>query len=168
MNDIDVIDLDHCGNHLRYKSDTVRFTYHLLDNSVIKSAAVNMEKLKALKYDTAFKLTRGAISKIIKGSTFAVDTNKIYFSTNERGLVASLTDRKQQNVDEVTFLIADKFAGKKIEQALPMKFETFRIISTIPFPEAVVKINTALNVFTLEINIDGVELIFVVSGLKHE
>ena len=54
-------------------------------------------------FDVEFKLNKNTLQRLFKGgSTFASETNKIYFYTEGNNLMAELTDRARHNTDNFT------------------------------------------------------------------
>ena len=73
--DGDEMDLDITSNNVKYASDNFKFTYHLLDDGIIKLPAINVKKINELKFDVTFKVLENKLSSLFKGSTFTTETN---------------------------------------------------------------------------------------------
>jgi hypothetical protein len=154
------------SNNIGYESDNLKFKYHMLEDNVLQTPKISLEKLKKLEYDTNFTLTNETISNIMRGNSFGTDANKIYFYTKDNQVYAELTDQAQQNVDSVTFKIADKYNGTEIKTSLPFKLEILQIISSIfKLTNLEVKINTKQKFLSFEFIQPDFELKYIVQGL---
>lgn len=87
------------NNSIEYKGSGVKFKYHLFDDGYLSKPAINVNKVMELKCDVNFKFTKQVLTSIIKGSSFATDTNKVYLFTDGTDLRAELTDRSKHNTD---------------------------------------------------------------------
>lgn len=152
------------NNNIEYQSNTVGFKYHLLEDGIIDPPSVDINKIKQIDFNFKFTAQYEGINRLIKGSTFTTDTDKIYFDTSDDGIVATLTDKQRHNVDSYTQHISDKYTGDKLEAALALNFETIRIISSIRFDQLNVLVNPKLNVFLFDINIDNTKINIISSG----
>lgn len=152
------------NNNLEYKSPTVGFKYHLLDDGIIDPPSVNIEKIKKIDFPFKFSMDSVVVNQLIKASTFTTDTNKIYFSCKEGTVSATLTDRQRHNVDSYSQQVASEYNGDELPKELALSFETLRIISTIRFENLTVHINPDLNVFLFQIEMQGSNIMIVSSG----
>lgn len=159
------IDLDLNNNNIGYDSNNIKFVYHLLENGIIQNGVVNADKIKKLTFDTEFDLIDKKVNEVLKGSVFTSDTNKIYFYTKDKKVYAELTDKNVQNVDSITFQIADAYTGAELKTVLPINLEVFRLFSGLSFNKVKVKINTKLKVLMFEINNGNGLLKYIVSAL---
>lgn len=148
--DGDNIELELDSNSLNYDSNTVRFKYHLVEDDVIKKVPISVTKINTLKFDNSFTLTAAKLSEILKGSSFAVDSNKIYFYTKDGAVFGELTDKTNTSLDSITFYIADDYKGEELKTILPVYLEVFRTVDTKDV-DIKVKINTEYKVIMLEI-----------------
>ena len=93
------ISLEINTNNLQYKGTGVKFKYHLFEEGFITKPSINLDKINSFKFDVEFKLNKNTLQRLFKGSTFASETNKIYFYTEDGNLMAELTDRARHNTD---------------------------------------------------------------------
>lgn len=155
-------------NCIQYTSDNVKFKLHLLEDGIINSPAINIEKLKNIEFNTTFKLTYNALQTLIKGSSFASEVNKIYFNTTADGKVrGELTDCESQNVNSFSVDIAEQFAGDPIPNPKPLTFEVIRFILTSRFDVCTVHHSSDLNVFLFDISNDNYTINYIASGLRR-
>jgi hypothetical protein len=160
----DDISLTFNNNNIEYKSDSVGFKYHLLEDGIIDPPTVDLNKIKKIDFPFRFTTTQTTVNQLIKGSTFTTDTNKIYFSTQQGKVYGSLTDMQRHNVDSYTQLLSEQYRGDELAKDLALSFETIRIISSIRFNELVINVNPDLNVFLFKIKTDDTTIVVVSSG----
>ena len=60
----DDIELNVNTNHLEHQSDDIRFKYHLLEEGILTSPAISIDKIKQVEYDTAFALPYSSLLPI--------------------------------------------------------------------------------------------------------
>ena len=160
----DSIDLVYDKNCLQYTSADIKFKYHLLEDGILSSPAISIDKIKKLEFNTHLKIDFNSISNLIKGSTFATDTNKVYFFTKDNILYGELTDRQKHNVDSYCQVITTNITGDEIVKPLPLDFEVIRLISTIRFDTVDLHIAQDNNVYMFDINDESSKLNYIASG----
>jgi len=87
------IELDHDSNCIKYKSKTVRFKYHLLEDGIITVPAVSIDKIKKLSFDYNFNISKSCVLSLIKGSSLMTDADKLYFYVQDNSVYAEITDK---------------------------------------------------------------------------
>ena len=152
------------NNNLEYKSPSVGFKYHLLEDGIIDPPSVDINKIKKIDFNFKFSVTPNTINQLVKASTFTTDTNKVYFNTVGEGVEAILTDKQRHNVDSYSQQITETFTGEPLKKELAMSFETIRIISSIRFDKLNIHVNPDLNVFLFQIETNGSNIMVVSSG----
>ena len=160
----DEISLDFNNNNIEYKSTSIGFKYHLLEDGIIDPPAVDINKIKNIDFPVRFSVTYDAVNQLIKGSTFTTDTNKIYIHTKDGVVNATLTDRQRHNVDSYSQQISETYKGPGLDKELALNFETLRIISSIRFDKLKININPELNVFLFLIEHGPATITVVSSG----
>lgn len=159
------LDLEYSGNNISYSSSDIRFKYYLLEDGIISAPAINIEKLKEIKYNCAFEMTDESFLNLIKSSSFAAETDKIYFYTKDDLVYGELTDKQKHNSDSVTRCLTTKFTGDGINDSIPVPFDMIRIIAGNRASKITVLVNTALSILTFEVNTDSAKNVYVVTGL---
>lgn len=156
------------SNCIKYTSNDVRFKYHLLDDGILSSPPVSVEKIKKTvsNYNTNFTLHYSSLISLIKNSAFAFDINKVYFFTKDDGVYAEIDDKQRHNVDSFSLKICDGFEGDPIIEPLPVSFETIRVIAGVRCKSIDVFVNTELNVFTFDVNNKDTKITYIISGLS--
>tara|TARA_B110000467_G_C18329112_1_gene491566 strand:+ start:1281 stop:2018 length:738 start_codon:yes stop_codon:yes gene_type:complete len=158
------IQLKFNNNNIEYKSGSVGFKYHLLEDGIIDGPSVDINKIKKIDFPFRFTVNDNSINQLVKGSTFTTDTNKIYFSTEGGKVLGTLTDHQRHNVDSYTQELAGEYTGEALETPLSLSFETIRIISSMRFDSLKVNVNPDLNVFLFQIDTDNTKITVVSSG----
>jgi len=153
------------NNHLRYTTPSFKFNYFLLEDSYMQRCPVNPEKINKLKYDTAFILPVTKFNDILKGSSIATDSDKLYFYTKDDKVYCELNDLERQNINNVTYLVADKYVGENIKNTLPLNLENIRLLAGMKCNELVVKVNNELKVTLFQVEEKDVDIKFIISAL---
>ena len=160
------IDLVIGTNNISYTSNTLRFKYYLLEDGILSSPPISVDKIKAIKYDMSFVLPFSSLTNLLKGNTFASETDKLYLYTDETGTVyGELTDRARHNVDSFTLKLSEGDGKGSIPTPIPINFENIRIISGTKCDFINVHINTQLSVVTFDLSIGDNKILYVVSAL---
>ena len=160
--DID-LDVDEC--RIKYESSDLRFTYHLLDQDILSAPAVSVDKIKSISYDTFFSIPYNALINLLKSSAFTLNINKVYFYTKGDCVYAEINDKQAHNTDSICIKLCDEYNGSSIDEPLPVSFDTIRTLSGLRCDDITVRINPKLNVMTFNINIDNINMMYIISGL---
>lgn len=151
------------SNNIEYKGKSLKFKYHLYEDGFLTKPSINIEKIKSFNYDIKFTLKKDTINSIIKGSTFASETNKLYLYTEDGRLKGELTDRARHNTDvfaidlgEVDFNLSP----------LPLNFDNIKLLSFIN-DEINFGINTEYGVTVIDISNNGIKLKYIITSLTQ-
>ena len=153
------------NNHLKYVTPSFKFNYFLLEDSYMQRCPVNPDKIKKLKYDTAFILPNPKFNEVLKGSSIATDSDKLYFYTKDGKVYCELNDLERQNINNITYLVADKFVGEQIKNTLPLNLENIRLLAGTKGNEFTVKVNNELKVTLFQIEEKDIDIKFIISAL---
>jgi hypothetical protein len=167
---LDCVDHDNIAltienNHLKYATPSFKFNYFLLEDSYMQRCPVNPEKIKQLKYDTAFLLPNTKFNEVLKGSSIATDSDKLYFYTKDDKVYCELNDLERQNINNITYLVAEKFVGETIKNTLPLNLENIRLLAGTKCNEFTVKVNNELKVTLFQIEEKDINIKFIISAL---
>jgi len=154
-------------NCITYSDNSNRFKYHLFDDSLSNNNPFDFNKIDSITFDTKFKLTKEKNSTILKALPFVTESSKIYIKTENTNVYAELSDKKLQNVDSYTTLLANEYDGEDLDYELILDIELFRLISILNFNEAIININNQYKMLMLKLNIDNIELTFVSTSYKN-
>ena len=163
----DKIDLVIKENCITYNNNNNRFKYHLFDDSLQSKNAFDFTKIDTINFGTQFELTREKNSALLKALPFVTETSKVYLKTEGNSIYAELSDKKIQNVDSYTTLLADKFEGDDLDYELILDVELFRLISTLSFETATIYINNEYKMLMMKLDIHESHLTFVSTSYKN-
>lgn len=152
-------------NHIKYNTDSIRFNYFLLEDSFIQRATLNPEKIKSLKHDTSFSLHMSKFNEVLKGSSIATDSDKLYIYTKDGAVYAELNDHERQNINNITYRIVESYDGDPINNALPFNLESIRLLAGLRADNFTIKINNTLKVALFEITEEDISIKFIISAL---
>lgn len=152
-------------NHLKYTTPAFKFNYYLLEDSYMQRCPVNPVKIKKLKYDTAFILPNSKFNEVLKGSSIATDSDKLYFYTKDSKVYCELNDLERQNINNITYLVTDKYVGEDIKNTLPLNLENIRLLAGTKCNEFTVKVNNELKVTLFQIEEKDIDIKFIISAL---
>jgi hypothetical protein len=151
------------SNNYEYKGNSIKFKYHLYEDGLLSKPTINIEKIKSFKYDISFSITKEILQAIIKGSTFATETNKVYLFTEDGLLKAELTDRARHNTDALCIDLGEvDFELKPI----PLNLDNIKLLLTI---DQVINIgiNTDYGVSVIDIQTDAIKLKYIITSLTQ-
>jgi len=163
--DTDQIDLDINSNNIKHSSDNYRFTFHLLEDGIIKPPSINISKVDGLQFDITFNVAESKLSSLFKGSTFTTETNKLYIYTENNKIYGELGDKSRHNSDNFLCTLSDTFTGNGLSKIIPINFETFRLINFSKCQNVEFAINSSLGVLKITLNKDTTKLVYIVSAL---
>jgi hypothetical protein len=152
------------GNNIKYVSDNINFTYHLLADNILSEPGIDINKIKKLDFNFSFKMERDVITDLIKGSTFTTDTNKIYFYLKENAVHGQLTDLQKQNTDMYSQKLSDEYNGDEINEPIPVNFELIRNISSLRADCITTKLCISNKVFIFHSKNNESNLTYIVSA----
>ena len=165
--DEDDIQLKIEENCVKYNSNANRFTYHLFDSSVTKNNAFDFNKIDDITFNTNFKLTKEKNNAILKALPFVTESSKVYLKTENTNVYAELSDKKLQNVDSYTTILAKEYDGEELDYELILDIELFRLISVLSFSEAVIYINNEYKMLMIKLELKDSNLTFVSTSYKN-
>ena len=159
----DVIELTINTNNIQYSGTGVKFKYHLYEEGFITRPNINLDKISKFTFDVQFTLNRETLQRLFKGSTFASETNKIYFYTESGNLMAELTDRARHNTDNFTINLG---AAEFTLDPIPLNLDNIRLLTSIN-NEFEVKVNTEYGVVVFDIQDSDTKLKYIISALTQ-
>lgn len=163
--DKESVTIDINSNNLEYKSPSVKFKFHLLEDGIITAPNLNLAKINSFQYDVNFKIHTYSFNNLLKSSTFITDSNKLYIYTEGNIVYAELTDRSKHNVDAYTSVLTDKYEGDEITKPIPFSFEAFRLVSTLKVPNFMIRLNTAKGILAMDIDDNGNKLKYISTSM---
>lgn len=152
-------------NHLHYQTPQFKFNYFLLEDTYMQKCPIQPDKINTLTYDSEFILSNLKFQELLRGSTIATDSDKLYFYTQDEKVFAELNDYERQNINNLTYLLVDSFKGEPIKNALPLNLENIRLLAGLRVDYFKVKINNTLKVTLFECQEEKVSVKFIISAL---
>jgi len=165
--DVDELNLDITNNSIKYTGDNFKFTYHLLEDGIIKLPAINVKKINELKFDVSFKVTDIKLNSLFKGSSFTTETNKLYIYFENNKIYGELGDKSKQLTDNFQCVLAEKFEGSPLAKTIPVNFDTFRLINFNKCQDIEFSINATFGVVKVTLSRDNTKLTYIVSALVN-
>jgi len=159
------IELNVIDNNIKYNDGNFKFSYHLLENGLIKKTTINVDKVNKLEYNICFDIPEQNLDTLLKGTSFAAATNKIYLYTESDKIYAELGDKTKHNVDNFITVIAEKYTGNNITKPLPINLDTFRLIYFNGASSIKCSINTSYGVIKIDIIKGNTNLTYIMSAL---
>ena len=163
--DVDALDLDITTNNIKYTGENFKFTYHLLEDGIIKTPSINVKKVNELKFDVSFKVTEAKLSSLFKGSSFTTETNKLYIYFENNKICGELGDKSRHNSDNFQCVLAETFEGAALTKIVPVNFDTFRLINFNKCQDIEFAINISFGVIKVTLSRDNTKLTYIVSAL---
>jgi hypothetical protein len=165
--DSESLELEINSNNIKYASENFKFTYHLLEDGIIKSPSINVKKINDLKFDMVFTVKEEKLTALFKGSSFTTETNKLYIFIENNKIYGELGDKSRHNSDNFQCTLADKFEGTPINKVIPINFDTFRLINFNKCSEVEFSINVNFGVVKIVMNKENTKLTYIVSALVN-
>ena len=163
--DDNVLNLKLDTNNISYNNSNFKFKYHLLEDGIISTPKVNVDKISKLDFNTTFTINKQSLNNIIKASSIALDVTKLYIFTEDSSVFCDFTDNNRHNVDSIALKICETYQGDKIGSPVPINFEIIRIISSQKFNTLNVKFNSKLGVFLFDLEDQECSSKYIVSAL---
>lgn len=154
------------SNNIEYKSKTMNFKYHLLDDGIIEETPVKLDKIKQLQTNCSFNIDHDIVKDIMKGTTFASDSDKLYFYTKDGKVYAELTDKNVSNMDSVSYLISDNYDGDEFKNDIIIMLEIFKMFYGIT-GRIITKINTKLKMMIFKFEDTDYTLQYIVAPITR-
>jgi hypothetical protein len=151
------------NNSIEYRGKSLKFKYHLYEDGFLSKPSINVEKIKSFTYDIKFTLKKESINSIIKGSTFATETNKLYLYTQDGRLKGELTDRARHNTDVFALDLGEADFDLS---PLPVNFDNIKLLSFIG-EDINFGINTEYGVTVIDISNTNIKLKYIITSLTQ-
>ena len=151
------------SNNIEYNGSGIKFKYHLFDEGFLSKPNLNLEKINSFKFDISFNINKDTIQQVFKGSTFASETNKLYFYTDNGNIMAELTDKARHNTDKFSISLGKADFNLK---PIPVNFDNIRLLSIIN-DDITVNINTEYGVIIFDIEQTNIKLKYIISALTQ-
>lgn len=159
--DADEITFNINSNNLEYKSPSLRFKFHLLDNGIINQPAIKVHKVLEFGFDVSFKVSTDKLSGLNRFSTFASDSNKVYIHGDGEKVYAELTDKARPNVDSLQFEFA---TCDKEFSPIPMNLDFFRSLNYTANSDVLINLNITVGAIAIDITTPAYKLRYITTA----
>lgn len=150
-------------NNISYSGQEIKFKYHLLEDGIISVPKINASKIAELQFPISFTVQYKSLIELLRGSTFATESNKLYVYSQNGKIFGDLTDRSRHNVDSLSIPLCE-YNGAEL-QNICLNFEIIRIISSVRVKQLECKINPKLGVILFQILDGPVKTRYIASSL---
>lgn len=150
-------------NNINYSGPEVNFKYHLLENGIITQPKLNIDKIDCLEFPISFVVQYKTLIELLRGSTFATESNKLYLYSKDNKIYGDLTDRARHNIDSFSIPLAE-YTGVELTD-ICLNFELIRIISSVRVKQLECKINPKLGVIVFQLNDETIKTRYIASSL---
>ena len=159
------VTLEFHNNHLRFNNDCIKFNYFLYEDSAMPRCNINPDKIKKITYDTSFTLATSKYNEILKGSSIATDSDKLYIHTKDGNVYAELNDHERQNINNICYLMSESYSGGDITSPISLGLENLRLLAGLKTNTFSVGVNKDLKLVCFEYKDGLAEAKFLISGL---
>jgi len=150
-------------NNISYTGKDIRFKYHLLEDDIINVPKINVDKVEQLDFPVMFNVSYKTLLELVRGSTFATESNKLYLYSENNQVLGDLTDKARHNVDSLSIPLGD-YTGPTFNNIV-LNFELIRIISSVRVKQLECKINQKNGVVLFQIIDNNIKTRYISSSL---
>jgi len=156
-------------NNIEFQSQSTRFKYHLIDDGILSQPPINIQKVVGCEYDVCFHVEPLKLQEMLKLSSFASDSNKVYIKGTEDGIYAELTDKAKPNIDVAEMKVSDT---NVVFDEMPINLDFFRCLNFNKDSRIIFSINKKISVIKVDIQsvdyeTEGYKLTYITSSLTQ-
>jgi hypothetical protein len=160
----DQIELQFKSNSLSYKDNNIRFKYHFLEDGLIETPKLSIQKIQNITTDIDFQIEYSKIVELAKGASFVGESEKLYFTIDSNGVFGEITDKTNSSVDSYGVKLLDQEFDRSI--TFPVNFDIVRLLASVTTDKITVRLNTEVGLSVFEIETPESTLKYIVSGLQ--
>lgn len=154
------------NNNLTYSSKTFKTKYVLLEDGIISSCKLNIDRALNLNWDIEFNVNRENFANLISLTSLSnLEQKKLYFYTNNSCLYCDIGDKTKINTNELTSLIIEGINFDLSGIIIPA--EIIRIINTAPYKTINIKINKERFIVLFTIDDEDYISHYIVAGREE-
>lgn len=150
-------------NNISYNGTEIRFKYHLLEDGIITKPKINVTKISGLEFPLKFTIQYKSLVELLRGSTFATESNKLYVYSENNKIFGDLTDKARHNVDSMSIPLCE-YTGPEI-QTICLNFELIRIISGVRVKQLECRVNPKIGIIVFQTSETPVKTQYIASSL---
>lgn len=151
-------------NNIQYKSNNIKFRFHLYEDGILTIPKLNLDKINAFEYDVDFAIDSQTINQLVKSSSITGDINKVYLYSKDNCIYAELTDRTIDNSDMFTFCVVEDYNGNPISEPIPLMLDAVRSFSALNLDTSV-SINNEYGIVQFKITTNQSILQYIVTSV---
>ena len=152
-------------NNISYSSSDTRFKYHLFDEGIISSPAINIAKISTIPFSCSFQTTVENIKGLMKSSFLLPDITKVYFNFIDGKVYGEITDKSRHNVDSFTKLLAENCTGDCVSKSVPINIEILRLLTSSNVDTLNVQYSKDYSILLFDVVQTNLITKYIVSGL---
>lgn len=160
----DSVRFDIKENRIEYKSDSIKFKFFLLDDSVVPKVAMKKEKIDALAFDFIANIDKKVITQIVSGISFS-DTDILGFYTKNEQLWVTVGDPSVPNKNEIELLASEDYQGEEVKIPMYIKIDYFKRLSSLKYNSVKIAINTQLGIVVLIVGDENVKIKLIIPSV---
>ena len=149
------------SNNLEYKSNKIKFKYHLYSDGILVAPKLTLSKIESLQYDYEFDVEKSFLDMLLKQSSVFKDTNKLYIFTDDDKLYWSLGDKTMMNTDVLT--VEGESVDFEMDEFI-LNLDNIRLLSFGDSKHFTFKINK-MGIGNITLKNGNVELNYILSSL---
>jgi hypothetical protein len=158
------IDLTVNTNNIQYKSNNIKFRFHLYEDGILSIPKINIDKINSFEYDVEFSISSGHVNQLVKSSAITGDINKVYLYTKDNAVFAELTDRTTDNSDMFSFCVVENYDGNPIAEPIPLMLDAIRSFSALGIDTSC-SINNEYGIVQFKLSTNQSELQYIVTSI---
>jgi len=149
-------------NHLEYKSEDIKFKYHLHEEGVLSKPKISIDKIKSFNYNIEFYLSQEFLATLLKNSS-VVGQNKLYIYTEDDKLFWKIGDDEKTNSDSL--VMAHESDVDFELQKLILNIDNFKNLTDMSGCELLFKINSKIGLGCIVCEKNDVTLSYIFTSL---
>ena len=155
------------NNSIGYNSESTRFKFHLYEEGIINSPALNIGKINNIPFNYKFHILTEDIRGLMKSSFLLPDITKVYFNFTDNKVHGEITDKTRHSVDSFTKLLCNnaEITGESITRSVPINIEILRLLTAVSYDSLLVQYSKDLSILTFDIKQTNLHIKYIVSGL---
>ena len=152
-------------NSISYSSQDTRFKFHLFDEGIISSPAINVNKINTIPFNCKFNISVENIKSLMKSSFLLPDITKVYFNFSDGAVHGEITDKSRHNVDSFSRLLCSEIEGEQFTKSVPINIEILRLLTSVNQETLQVQYSKEYSILTFDVRQTNLYTRYIVSGL---
>jgi hypothetical protein len=159
------IELNHTNNNISLSSKELSFEYFLLDPAYLPKVPLNKDKINTLELDTTFNLEAENLQEVLKASSITINTEKVYFYSEDNRIVADLDDKERSSITNIKMQLSSQFSGSPIPSPIAFDLNHLRRLRFLKEEKIKMGFNHKLKIMGIETQAPQIFKKYIVPGL---